>query len=187
MNVTSPALINSYYLMVHNQPDLLRLPRRIAADALDRIPESYRIAYIEEDDGKGYFLSTRTADVVRDSEAEIARINAEIEDIPAKLERERKARRDDAVNDAIQSSLKKAGVKKGLLEGAISLLKAENGFEVDPSDDGRGFVVTGRNAFGLCEVDSLVEELVGGEEGAVWRERKPAPSAGINGFPKGRR
>ncbi|RWO35571.1 MAG: hypothetical protein EOS08_03835 [Mesorhizobium sp.] len=182
---TSPALINSYFLMVHDQPEPLRLPRRIAVDALDRIPENYHVAYIEEDNGKGYFLSTQIADVVRAGEAEIARLNASIKELPAKLERERKAWRDDAVDDAIQSSLKKAGVKEGLLEGAMSVLKKQNSFEVDPSDDGRGFVVTGRNDYGLCEVDSLVEKLVGGEEGAVWRERKPAPSAGING--RGRR
>ncbi|MBZ9718542.1 hypothetical protein LB519_11835 [Mesorhizobium sp. AD1-1] len=187
----SPALINSSYLLsVHNQRDLLRLPRRIAADRLEAIPESYRMAYIEDENGKGYFLSTQTADVIRDGEAEIARINAEMEDIPARVERERKAWRNDAVNDAIQSSLKKAGVKEGLLEGAMSMLKKENSFEVDPSDDGRGFVVTGRNAYGLCEVDSLVVKLVGGDEGAVWRERKPnrfdrRPDS-INQMPSGR-
>jgi hypothetical protein len=46
-------------------------------------------------------VSTRTADVVRDSEAEIARLNSVIEGMPAKLERERKAWRDDAVDAAI--------------------------------------------------------------------------------------
>lgn len=176
------AEIHNYYIHAPNQPDgPLRLPRRIAADALERIPESYRIAYIEEDDGRGYFLSTRTADVVRDSEAEIARLNAVIEELPAKLERERKAWRDDAVNAAIQSSLKKAGVKEGLLEGAAAILKKKNQFEVDPSDDGKGLVVTARNAHGLCEVDRLAMQLVDGEKGAVWRDSRSAPFAGING------
>ncbi|MER8853017.1 hypothetical protein NKH94_15620 [Mesorhizobium australicum] len=177
--MASPAL--SYYIHAPNQPGgPLRLPRRIAADALDRIPEAYRIAYIEEDDGTGYFLSTRTADAIRDGEAELASLNAQLAKIqvegPAKLAATKEAMRNDAINTALQSALATAGVKEGLLEAAIALVKKKNAFEAEKSADG-AYAVEARTKFGLATVDAVVQQFMD-DEGAAYREKPTAPSAG---------
>lgn len=160
----------------------LKLRRKITVAELASVPEDYRVAYGEHDDGEDLELSVRAANYVTEALAEIARLNAETErletEFPAKLEAERKARRDDAVDLALHSSLSKAGVKPGLMKAATAQLKDENGFEVEPSDDGKGFVVLARTPYGLHSVDAIVEQMVNGEEGAAWRDRRTAPSAG---------
>lgn len=175
-------LKNNYYIHAAGQPDLLRLPRRIAADALDRIPESYRSAYIEEEDpSKGFELSVRIADVIRDSESEIASLNAQLEKIqtegPAKLEAAKQQTRDEAVNLTLRSSLSKAGVKEELIEGATALLKKKNVFEAEKSDAGE-YAVLARTPLGLAEVDAVVQQFAESEEGAAYRGKRTAPSAG---------
>ncbi|TIL65362.1 hypothetical protein [Mesorhizobium sp.] len=160
----------------------LKLRKKITVAELASVPEDYRIAYMEHDGGVDLELSVRSANYVEEALAEIARLNAEIERLqvegPARIEAERKARRDDAVDLALHSSLNKAGVKSGLKEGAIAVLKKENEFEAEPSDDGEGFVVLARTPFGLYSVDAIVEQMVSGEEGAAWRDRRTAPSPG---------
>ncbi|RUW50580.1 hypothetical protein EOA32_18895 [Mesorhizobium sp. M1A.F.Ca.ET.072.01.1.1] len=163
----------------HRISDDLQLRIKITVTELASVPEAYRVAYMEHDDGD-LELSTSAADYVRDALAELASLNAQIEKLktegPAKVELERQRRRDDAVDVALRDSLKKAGVKADLFEGAMAQLKKENEFEAETSDDGKGFVVLARTPFGLHSVDAVVGRLVG-EEGA-WRERRTAPSAG---------
>ncbi|MET2827349.1 hypothetical protein [Mesorhizobium shangrilense] len=180
--MASPAEKNNYYVPVHNQPDPLRLPRRIAADALDRIPEPYRAAYIEEEDPtKGFELSTRIADAIRDGEAEIASLNAELAKIqvegPAKLATVKKQMRDDAVNETLQVALTKAGVKTELFDAALALVKRKAEFEAEKSDDGT-YAVQARTPFGLATVESVVQQFVDSDEGAAYRGKRAAPSAG---------
>ncbi|RWM22613.1 MAG: hypothetical protein EOR73_07045 [Mesorhizobium sp.] len=175
-------LKNNYYIHAAGQPDLLRLPRRIAADALDRIPESYRSAYLEEEDpSKGFELSVRIADVIRDSESEIASLTTRLEKIqtegPAKLATVKQQMRDDAVDTTLRLSLTKAGVKEELLEGVIALLKKKNEFEAEKSDDGE-YAVLARTKLGLSTVDAVVQQFVESEEGAAYRGKRTAPSAG---------
>nr|WP_155249085.1 hypothetical protein [Mesorhizobium loti] len=183
--MASAAEKNNYYIHAPNKTDgPLRLPRRIAADRLEAIAESYRAAYIEEEDGTGYFLSTRTADVIRDGEAELASHKAQLEKLqvegPAKLAAVKQQMRDDAVNTTLQSALAKAGVKEGLFEAAIALVKKKNAFEADKSDDGE-YSVLARTKFGLATVESVVQQFVQSDEGAAYRSAA-APTGGGGKF-----
>lgn len=160
-----------------------KLRVRITAAELEAVPEAYRAAYLEADDDSGdLVLATRIANYVTTALAEIADLKAKVEKLqtqgPMKLEAERKARREERVNATLHAALAKAGVKPGLLEGAMELLKGQNEFEVEPSDDGKRHVVLARTANGLHSVDSIVSQLMDGEAGAAWRDKRTAPSAG---------
>ncbi|MGX8011669.1 hypothetical protein ACVDG8_023190 [Mesorhizobium sp. ORM8.1] len=96
---------------------------------------------------------------------------------PAKVAAVKQQMRDDAVNTTLQSALTKAGVKDGLLEGAMALLKKQNAFEAEKSDDGR-YAVLARTKFGLAEVDAVVQQFVESDEGAVYRGKRAAPPSG---------
>ncbi|TPK69902.1 hypothetical protein, partial [Mesorhizobium sp. B2-4-17] len=159
-----------------------KLRKKITVAELESVPEEYRICYMDTDDGD-LELSVRAADAVVEAKAEIVRLSAQVEKLeteyPAKLEAEKKARRDDAVENALHSSLSKARIKPGLFEGAMALLKRENEFEVELSDDGKKLFVNARTPLGLQSVDTIVARLVEGEEGAAWRGKPSAPSAGF--------
>lgn len=162
----------------------LKLRRKITPAELESVPEAYRLAYGERGHADGdLVLSSRAADYATAALAEIAELNAKIEKLkvegPLKVEAEKKARRDDAVENALHRSLTKAGVKPGLVEGAIALLREQNEFEAEPSESGKGFVVLARTPFGLHSVDAIVERLVEGEQGAEYRARRIAPSSGF--------
>ncbi|MER9116296.1 hypothetical protein NKH93_06715 [Mesorhizobium sp. M0954] len=185
MNMASPDLIHSYYVHSAIYPDgPLRLPRRIATDRLEAIPEAYRAAYdyIEEDDpGRGYELSTAIADVIRDGEAELASLKAQFEKLqvegPVKLAAVKQQMRDDAINTTVQLSLAKAGAHEGLVEGAMSILKKRNEFEAEKSDEGT-YAVLARTSLGLAPVDGVVQQFMQSEEGAAYRGKPARPAAG---------
>ncbi|TPN36623.1 hypothetical protein FKO01_08630 [Mesorhizobium sp. B2-3-3] len=50
---------------------------------------------------------------------------------------------------------------------------------MEASDDGKKLVVNARTPLGLQSVDTIVARLVEGEEGAAWRGKPSAPSAGF--------
>jgi Asp-tRNA(Asn)/Glu-tRNA(Gln) amidotransferase C subunit len=157
----------------------LKLRRNITVAELEGVPEAYRVAYMEHDDGD-LELSVRTADYVATALGEIASLTAQAEKIqvegPAKLAAAKQRTRDDAVALTLQSALAKAGVKADLLEGAIALVKKKNEFEVEASDDG-GYAVLARTKFGLATVDAVVQQFMD-DEGAAYRGKPIAPSAG---------
>lgn len=174
--------VNNYYVPVHDQPNLLCLPRRIAADRMEAIPENYRAAYIEEDDPtKGFELSTRIADAIRDGEAEIASLTAQVEKLkvegPAKLAAVKQQMRDNAVDETLRLSLATAGAKDALADGAMAILKKRNQFEAEKSDDGT-YAVLARTPLGLAQVDVVVQEFIQSDEGAAYRGKPAAPTAG---------
>ncbi|MHC2797419.1 hypothetical protein ACVINZ_006431 [Mesorhizobium jarvisii] len=158
----------------------VKLRRKITVAELEGVPEAYRACYMEHDDGD-LELSVRTADYVATALGELADLNAQMEKIqvegPAKVAAAKQQSRDDAVALTLQSSLVKAGVKADLLEGALALLKKKNGFEVEASDDG-GYAVVARTRLGLATVESVVQQFVDSDEGAVYRGKPTAPSAG---------
>lgn len=173
--------INNYYVPVHDQPNPLCLPRRIAADRLDAIPENYRAAYLEEDDPtKGFELSTRIADVIRDGEAELASLNAQLEKIkvegPAKLAAVKQQMRDNAVDETLRLSFAKAGAHNGLVDGAMAILKKTNQFEAEKTSDDGTYAVLARTSLGLAQVDSVVQQFMQSDEGAAYRGKPAAPA-----------
>jgi hypothetical protein len=161
----------------------VKLRRKITPAELDSVPEPYRLAYGERGHADGdLVLSSRAADYATAALAEIAELNAKIEKLktegPAKVEAAKKARRDGQVETALHRALTKASVKPGLVEGAIAMLMEQNEFEVEASETGKGFVVLAKTPYGLNSVEAVVERLIQGEEGAVWLDKRPAPSAG---------
>ncbi|TGQ08703.1 MULTISPECIES: hypothetical protein [unclassified Mesorhizobium] len=175
---------NNYYVQVHDQEQLLRLPRRIAADALDDIPEAYRAAYVEEEDpSRGFRLVTSVADVIRDGSAQIAALKAQFDGLKTKYETDlataKQSRVQDKIDAALYSTCKDAGVPDGLMEGAIALLSRDTTFEVDESYEfGGGTVIATRDGR-RHSVEGLVESFLDSDEGAGFRgKRRAAPSDG---------
>ncbi|RUV08162.1 hypothetical protein EOA79_01455 [Mesorhizobium sp. M1A.F.Ca.IN.020.03.2.1] len=171
---------SNYYVPVHYQEELLRLPRRIAADALDGIPEAYRAAYLEEDDpSKGFRLSTSVADVIRDGTAEIAALEAQLAELPVKREAaiaaEKQARKQEKIDATLHSTCEAAGIPEKLIEGAIAILSGNTTFEVDESYEfGGGVVVATRDGV-QNSVEGLVESFLDSDEGAGFRGKRRAP------------
>ncbi|MER9251688.1 hypothetical protein NKI59_07710 [Mesorhizobium sp. M0598] len=168
--------------------DGLRLSKKVTAAGLALVPEEYRVAYrpVDEDDddceGYDFILCASAADYVTEAKAEIARLDAALATLkvegPAMVAAEKQASRDYAVSTTLRHSLVKAGVKGGLVEGVISLLKDENDFEVGESDDRKKKrVVHARTERGLLTVDALVQQFVT-NEGAAYLEKRAAPAAG---------
>ncbi|MER8608381.1 hypothetical protein NKH45_34820 [Mesorhizobium sp. M1156] len=169
--------------------DGLRLRKKVTADALvTLVPEEYRVAYrpVDEDDddceGYDFIVCPSAAHYVAEAKAEIVRLDAALETLkvegPAMVAAEKQASRDHAVHMTLYSALTTAGVKAGLLEGAITLLKDDNDFEVGESDDRKKKrVVHARTERGLLTVDALVQQFVAGE-GAAYLEKRAAPAGG---------
>ncbi len=166
--------------------DGLRLSKKVTAAGLALVPEEYRIAYrpVDEDDedceGYAFILCVSAADYVTEAQAEIARLAGALETIkvegPARLAAVKQQMRDDAITTTLQSSLAKAGVQEGLLEGAIAMVKKKSQFEVEKSD--KGYAVLARTAFGLTTVECVVREFVDSDEGAAYRGKRAAAPAG---------
>ncbi|TRC93902.1 hypothetical protein FJV77_20720 [Mesorhizobium sp. WSM4306] len=168
--------------------DGLRLRRKLVKTDLASVPEEYRLAYrpVDEDDddceGYDFILCVSAAHYVTEAKAEIARLAAALEKLkvegPARVAAAKQEARDFAVDLALRSSLSKAGVKPGLMQGAIAVLQEENDFEVGETDDRKKKrVVLARTQLGLVPVDALVQEFVAGE-GAAYLERRAAPAGG---------
>ncbi|MER8582724.1 hypothetical protein NKG95_29155 [Mesorhizobium sp. M1423] len=172
----------------HTTSEGVVLRRKIATADLASVPEEYRVAYREADQddedeaGYDFILAVRAADYVAEAKAEIARLDAALETLkvegPAMVAAEKQASRDYAVSTTLRHSLVNAGVKGGLVEGVISLLKDENDFEVGESDDRKKKrVVHARTERGLLTVDALVQQFVT-NEGAAYLEKRAAPVGG---------
>ena len=78
----------------------------------------------------GSYLGTETPAAQAFEHAE-----SEMKALTAKIDKERTALRASAVEDALERSLKAAGVKGGLLKGATLLLRDAYKFEVDDTAD----------------------------------------------------
>ncbi|RUT84830.1 MULTISPECIES: hypothetical protein [unclassified Mesorhizobium] len=166
----------------------LRLRMKLTKTDIASVPEEYRIAYraVDEDDDdcKGYdfILCVAAANYCTEALAELAALNAQLErlkvDGPKMVAAEKQASRDHAVHMTLYHSLAKAGVKQGLIEGAMDLLQDRNDFEVGETDGRKKErVVHARTERGLLTVDALVQEFVQAE-GAAYLERRAAPTGG---------
>ncbi|RUX70680.1 hypothetical protein EN925_10315 [Mesorhizobium sp. M7A.F.Ca.US.006.04.2.1] len=166
----------------------LRLRMKLTKTDLASVPHEYRIAYrpVDEDDDdcEGYdlILCVSAANYVTEAKAEIARLTASLETLkvegPKMVAAEKQASRDHAVRMTLFHSLAKAGVKQGLIEGAMATLESQNDFEVGESDGRKKErVVHARTERGLLTVDALVQQFVE-TEGAAYLERRAAPAGG---------
>ncbi|RUW58358.1 hypothetical protein [Mesorhizobium sp. M7A.F.Ca.US.008.03.1.1] len=172
----------------HTTSEGVVLRKKITTADLASVPEEYRVAYraVDEDDddceGYDFILAVSAANYVTEAKAEIASLTAKLETLkvegPARVAAEKLASRDYAVATTLRHSLVKAGVKSGLVEGVIALLKDENDFEVEESSDRKKRpVVNARTERGLLTVDALVEQFVT-TQGAAYLERRAAPAGG---------
>lgn len=166
----------------------LRLRMKLTKTDLASVPHEYRIAYrpVDEDDddceGYDFILCVSAALYCKEAKAEIASLSAKLEKLkvegPKMVAAEKQASRDHAVHMSLFHSLAKAGVKQGLIEGAMDLLQDRNDFEVGETDGRKKErVVHARTERGLLTVDALVQEFVQAE-GAAYLERRAAPTGG---------
>ena len=152
-----------------------------AVDSIDAVPKDYRDWYVPHVNGKWRLLAHIKA-ALEPLQSEVARLKKDLEEAPAKhearLARERAEWKQERVTRKLKETFKAAGVKQGLIDGAVALVSDGIEFEVEDAYDGNGYVVLAQTKAGFFGADVLVERFLESEEGAGFRGKPTAPSDG---------
>lgn len=102
---------------------------------------------------------------------------AKIDKVQAALDRAIKRLDNEHVDRLLSDALDAAGVSKGLISGAVALMRINMSFEIEDDAYGGGRVVVGTTPDGfLLSPQGAVERFLESDEGTAFKGRSPAPN-----------
>ena len=143
---------------------------------LDKIPEEWRSAYAFQNSKNRWRMRDHIWHEIAPLAAQLVEAEAKLADLNTSYEKMMGGLTKGAINDALEASLKQAGVKQGLLSGAVALLKEAHAFDVDRT--GETAIVFAATDYGAHPIETVVSAFLESEDGHPFLGAALAPADG---------